>query len=56
MEQYYTPQEIASSLKINVRTVYRWVREGKLAAVKAGELLRISETELNRLLDEGRTK
>ncbi|TYO97034.1 helix-turn-helix domain-containing protein [Desulfallas thermosapovorans] len=52
MEQYYTPQEVADSLKINLRTIYRWIREGKLNAVKVGELWRISESELNRLLGE----
>lgn len=52
MENYYTPQEVADKLKINVRTLYRWIREGKLKAVKVGELWRISETELNRLLNK----
>jgi len=52
MEIYYTPQEVADKLKINVRTLYRWIREGKLKAVKVGELWRISETELNRLLNK----
>jgi excisionase family DNA binding protein len=51
VEQYYTPQEVADSLKINLRTIYRWIREGKLNAVKVGELWRISETELKRLLE-----
>ena len=50
MEQYYTPQEIAQKLKINVRTIYKWIREGKLNAIKIGDLWRISEGELNRLL------
>lgn len=50
MENYYTPQEITTKLKVNIRTLYRWIREGKLKAIKAGELWRISETELNRLL------
>ncbi|MHB1043097.1 MAG: helix-turn-helix domain-containing protein [Eubacteriales bacterium] len=50
MENYYTPQEVATKLKVNIRTLYRWIGEGKLKAIKAWELWRASETELNRLL------
>ena len=34
MEDYYTPQEVADKLKVNTRTLYRWIHEGKLKAVK----------------------
>jgi len=50
MEQYYTPQEVADSLKINLRTIYRWIREGKLNAVKVGELWRIPESALQEFI------
>ncbi|MBC7341188.1 MAG: helix-turn-helix domain-containing protein [Clostridia bacterium] len=50
MENFYTPQEIAQKLKIDIRTLYRWIREGHLKAVKIGHFWRISESELNRLL------
>ncbi len=50
METYYTPKEIAEKLKLNIGTVYKWVREGRLKAVKLGDVWRISESELNRLL------
>ena len=50
MEDYYTPREVADKLKVNTRTLYRWIHEGKLKAVKVGELWRISETELSRIL------
>ena len=52
MEQYYKPKEVADKLKINVMTVYKWIREGKLKAVKVGDLWRISENELKNLLGE----
>mgnify|MGYP000853422453 CR=1 FL=1 len=52
MEQYYTLQEVAEKLKLNVRTLYKWIREGKLNAVKLGDVWRIPESELNRLLGE----
>jgi excisionase family DNA binding protein len=51
MEEYFTPQEVANKLKVNIHTVYRWIREGKLKATKVVDLWRISETELKRLLE-----
>ncbi|MGB9825529.1 MAG: helix-turn-helix domain-containing protein [Desulfofundulus sp.] len=53
MENYFTPQEISEKLKVDIRTVYRWIREGRLKAVKIGHFWRISESELNRLLQGG---
>lgn len=50
MENYYTPKEVSEKLKLNTRTVYKWIREEKLKAVKLGDVWRISESELNRLL------
>jgi len=52
MQDYYTPQEVSEKLKIDIRTLYRWIREGKLNAVKIGHFWRISEAELQRLLGE----
>jgi excisionase family DNA binding protein len=50
METYYTPQEIAKQLKVNKLTVYRWIKEGRLKAVKIGRFWRVSETELKNTL------
>lgn len=50
MDELFTPQEVAQKLKIDMSTVYRWIREGRLKAVKIGHFWRISESELNRLL------
>lgn len=52
MDNYYTPQEIADRLKVNKMTVYKWIREGKLKAVKIGDLWRIAESELERFIKE----
>jgi len=54
MDEFYTPQEVAKKLKIDMSTVYRWIREGHLKAVKVGRGWRISESELNRLLSGSR--
>jgi len=50
MEKYYTPEEIAANLKVSRKTIYNWIQEGRLKAVKIGHFWRISESELNRLL------
>lgn len=50
MEKYYTPEEIAANLKVSRKTIYNWIREGRLKAVKIGHFWRVSESELNRLL------
>jgi len=53
VENYYTPKEISAKLKLNIRTIYKWIREGRINAVKLGDVWRISESELNRLLAGG---
>ena len=55
-EQLYTPQEVADYLKVDVRTVYRWLREGELNALRFRREYRISETDLRNFLERHRTK
>jgi len=38
---YYKPQQIAVFYNVHVRTVYGWISEGKLEAVKVGGSMRI---------------
>lgn len=47
---FYTPEEAAARLKIARRTVYQWLREGRIRGTKLSNLWRIPESELNRLL------
>ena len=51
LDNYYTPQEVADKLKLNVRTLYKWIREEQIKAIKIGGVWRISETEISRLLN-----
>ncbi|UNC92397.1 helix-turn-helix domain-containing protein [Candidatus Contubernalis alkalaceticus] len=51
MQEYFTPQEVSKKLKVDVRTVYRWIKEGKLKALKAGKGWRIPESELTHFLE-----
>lgn len=54
MEKYYTPQEIADNLKLNINTIYQYIRENKLKAVKIGNRYRISENDLKEFLDRSK--
>jgi excisionase family DNA binding protein len=55
-EQLYTPQEVADYLKVDVRTVYRWVREGEMNAIRFQREYRISESDLRDFLEQRRTR
>ena len=46
MEKFYTPEQIAQLLQVNVVTVHRWLRDGKLKSVKLGRLWRVSARNL----------
>jgi len=49
----YTLDEVAEVLKITRRTLYTYVKEGKLKAVKIGREWRVSETALQDFLNKG---
>jgi putative molybdopterin biosynthesis protein len=46
--EVYTPDEIASMLKISKHTVYEMIKRGDLSAFKVGNKMRIEENEFNR--------
>lgn len=47
---YYSINEVSKILKVAYLTVYRWVRVGKLNALRAGKQYRISKTDLDGFL------
>ncbi len=46
-ETYYTVEQIADMLHMHVKTVQRYIREGKLRAVKIGKGWRVSGHDLS---------
>ena len=50
-EQLLTAQEVADTLKVNIMTIYRYIKAGKIKAYKIGKEYRISTTEFNRFLE-----
>lgn len=49
----YTLEEIAELLHITRRTLYTYVKEGKLKAVKVGKYWRVTEKNLEAFLSKG---
>ena len=48
LDNLLTPDQISKKLKISVFTVYRWIKAGKLRAIKiTPRLFRIEEKDLN---------
>ena len=45
-EQFLTPREVAEALGLHVRTVRRYIRDGRLEAVRMGNRYRVSRTDL----------
>jgi excisionase family DNA binding protein len=54
MDRYYSPTEIAATLKMNVNSIYEYIRMGKLPAVRLGNRYKISENDLKEFLDRCR--
>jgi excisionase family DNA binding protein len=46
-----TTQEVADSLKVNIMTIYRYIKAGKIKAHKIGKAFRVSGVELDRFLN-----
>lgn len=46
MEKMYTCAEIADEYRVTIRTVYDWIKAGRLAAVKIGKSFRVKESSL----------
>ncbi len=53
MERLLSPQQFADLLSISRWTVYAWLQEGKIRSVKIGRLVRIPESEVSRIVQEG---
>lgn len=45
-KEYYSPQEIADKFNLKHRTVSNWIRQGKLKAIKLGDLWRVHRDDL----------
>ncbi len=51
-ERFYTPKQVADILQVHQYTVLKWIREGKLRALKLGRVYRTTESELRAFLGQ----
>ena len=50
-EKFHTIEQVAEMLQVVYLTVYRWIQDGKLKAVKAGKQYRIRQSDLDKFLE-----
>ncbi len=52
-----TADEVSNIMKVHIRTVRKWVKDGKIAVVEIGSReYRIRRSELNRFISESEHK
>ena len=54
-DSFLTVAEVAEMLKLNQQTVRNWIDQGSLPALRVGRRVRIRRSDLDRLLEQGRT-
>ena len=54
--EFYTADELAQKLRVNIMTIYRYIKAGKLSAHKIGKEFRIDRREFDKFLNITRTK
>lgn len=55
-KEFYTAFNLADKLEVNVMTIYRYIKAGKLKAYKFGKEFRISKVEFNKFLNKAIVK
>lgn len=51
----YTARELANLLRVNIMTIYRYIKAGKLDAYKFGKEFRIEKKEFVKFLNKNKT-
>ena len=54
-KQLFTPQEVADMLQLNVLTVYSYIRNKALMAVRMGRNYRITKKDLDTFIESNKT-
>ncbi len=53
---FLTAQEVAEMLKLNIMTIYEYIRLGKLKAIRFGRYYRILSKDFDKFVDSQRIK
>lgn len=54
--KYYRPEDIAEILTLHPATIRKWIRQGKLKAVKLGKVWRVTEEDLRVFLKQDQSQ
>ncbi len=55
-KEFYTAQELADKLRVNIMTIYRYIKAKKLKAYKMSKEFRIDKKEFDRFIKNLSTK
>lgn len=55
-KEFYRAEDLAEKLDVNIMTIYRYIKSGKLKAYKIGKEFRIDRKEFDKFLNEVKTK
>ncbi|HEY4507109.1 MAG TPA: helix-turn-helix domain-containing protein [Candidatus Paceibacterota bacterium] len=55
-KEFFTAEDLAEKLGVNIMTIYRYIKAGKLKAHKIGKEFRIAKDEFERFLKNTSTK
>jgi len=51
-----TPEQVAGILQVHILTIYGYIREGKLDAIRLGRSYRITQQDLEQFIESNRIK
>ncbi len=55
-KEFYTAQDLAEKLGVNIMTIYRYIKAGKLRAFKFSKEFRIENKEFENFLNKHKTQ
>lgn len=55
-KEFFTAKQLAEKLQVNVMTIYRYIKAGKIKAYKIGKEFRIDKNEFNNFLEGAKIK
>ena len=55
INDFYTAEELAEKLRVNIMTIYRYIKAGKIKAYKFGKEFRVEKSEFESFLKKSST-
>ena len=55
-KEFYKAEDLAKKLEVNIMTIYRYIKAGKLKSYKIGKEFRVDKKEFQRFLNKTKIK